>query len=350
MPRLVVARDHADEVVLEGELRDVVEGHGLAVVAEVHVEPHLRRDLVVVLLVLDAGDVREDLREAASFHADTFRGTLARVNHARYKSGMRDLHVERRELSGEIVEVWTIDREEVRNALSRSLVRAIGEAARRVETDREVRGVVLTGRGDRSFCAGADLKERRGMSEAEVRDFLAMYRTEFRFLDRLSKPVVAAIQGVAFGGGLELALTCDFRVAAPHAEMGLTEVSLAIIPGAGGTQRLTHLVGPAVAKELLLTSRRLSAEEALRLGIVNRVAREGQSAVEAALEFLEPMVTKAPIAVAAALEAVDAAVDQTLEEGLVTELRLYERTLVSRDRLEALAAFAEKRPPRFEGR
>jgi enoyl-CoA hydratase/carnithine racemase len=261
-----------------------------------------------------------------------------------------ELHIERREVSGHLVEVWTIDREPARNALNQAVVQGIGAACRRVDADREVRGVVLTGRGDKAFCAGADLKERRGMSEADVRNFLALYRTEFRFLDRLSKPVVAAISGAALGGGLELALTCDFRVAASHAEVGLTEVSLGIIPGAGGTQRLTHLVGPHVAKELLLTSRRLSAAEAHRLGLLHRVAAEGQSAVDAAIDLLEPMLHKAPIAVAAALEAVDAAVDQSLEEGLVTELRLYERTLVSQDRLEALAAFAEKRKPRFEGR
>jgi methylglutaconyl-CoA hydratase len=261
-----------------------------------------------------------------------------------------ELHIERREVAGAQVEVWTLDREAVRNALDRAVVRAIGEACRRVDADPDVRGVILTGRGDKAFCAGADLKERRNMSEADVRDFLALYRTEFRFLDRLSKPVVAAINGAALGGGLELALTCDFRVAAPHAELGLTEVSLGIIPGAGGTQRLTRIVGAHVAKELLLTSRRLGAGEAHRLSLVHRVAPEGQGMVDAAVAFLEPMLDKAPLAVAAALEAVDAAMDQTLEEGLVTELRLYERTLVSEDRREALAAFAEKRKPRFKGR
>src|SRR5690606_11472442 len=111
-----------------------------------------------------------------------------------------ELHIERREMTGQVVEVWTLDREEVRNALSRGLVKAIGAACRRVEADADVRAVVLTGRGEKAFCAGADLKERRGMSEADVRDFLALYRTEFRFLDRLSKPVVAAINGAALGG------------------------------------------------------------------------------------------------------------------------------------------------------
>lgn len=188
------------------------------------------------------------------------------------------------------------------------------------------------------------------MSEAEIRDFLALYRTEFRFLDKLSKPTVAALNGAAFGGGLELALVCDLRVAAPHARMGLTELSLGIIPGAGGTQRLTRLVGEAKAKELLLFSSRLDANEALALGILNHITEAADTLVDETVQWMRPILSKAPIAVGAALEAVDAAMDLALEDGLAAELRLYERTLVSRDRVEALEAFLEKRPPRFEGR
>ena len=188
------------------------------------------------------------------------------------------------------------------------------------------------------------------MSHSEIRDMLALYRTEFVAIDRLSKPVIAAINGVAFGGGLELALTCDLRVAASTAVVGLTEVSLAIIPGAGGTQRLTRLVGEAKAKELLLLARRLDATEALSLGVVNRVASPGVSALDCALEWATAFETSAPIAMAAALDAVDAAVELPLDAGLAFEVRAYERTLVTEDRIEALDAFLGKRPPVYRGR
>lgn len=247
-------------------------------------------------------------------------------------------------------EVWTLDRPAQRNALSMNVVRELGRLARAAAADESVRVVVLTGAGDKAFCSGADLKERRSMSEAQVRDFLALYRTEFRFVDELPKPVIAALNGVAFGGGLELALACDLRVIAASAEVGLTEVSLGIIPGAGGTQRLVRAVGSAKAKELLLFARRLSAAEAFSLGLVHRVAEPGVTALEAALEWAAVLERGAPIAMAAALEAVDAADDLPLDAGLVVEQRCYERTLVSSDRLEALAAFAEKRPPVFRGR
>ena len=200
---------------------------------------------------------------------------------------MRDLHVERRELSGEIVEVWTIDREEVRNALSRSLVRAIGEAARRVETDREVRGVVLTGRGDRSFCAGADLKERRGMSEAEVRDFLAMYRTEFRFLDRLSKPVVAAIQGVAFGGGFQIMLGADMRYIHPETKLSIMEIRWGLVPDMAGTVLMRRLARDDVLRELTYTGRVFSGEEALAYGFATRVCPDPYEAAHATARVMK---------------------------------------------------------------
>lgn len=258
---------------------------------------------------------------------------------------MTDITVERR---GPVA-IWTLDRPERMNALSRATVRRIGQLARETGADREVRAVVLTGAGERAFCAGADLKERKGMDTEEVRDFLGLYRAAFGALDRMPKPVVAALNGVALGGGLELALACDLRVMTPAAQVGLTEVSLGIIPGAGGTQRLTRLVGPARAKELILLSRRLSATEAHALGIVHQVAPEGRDLLDFTLEWIEPLASGAPVAVAAALEAIDAGADLPLDAGLLKERECYERTLDSADRLEALAAFAEKRKPVFKG-
>lgn len=248
------------------------------------------------------------------------------------------------------IAIWTIDRPDRMNALSRAVVRELGRLAREAAEDPTLRAVIIAGEGDKAFCAGADLKERRSMDEEDVRDFLPLYRASFGAIDRLPIPTVAALDGVAFGGGLELALACDFRVCAAHVTLGLTETSLGIIPGAGGTQRLTRIIGEARAKELIVFARRLDATEALALGIVNRVAPEGTRALDHALEWVKPLERAAPIAIAAALEAIDGASDRALEDGLSLELRCYERTLASEDRLEALAAFAEKRPPEFKGR
>ena len=248
------------------------------------------------------------------------------------------------------IALFTLNGPDRMNALSRHTVTALDTAARAAESDPSVRAIVITGAGDKAFCAGADLKERQGMTIDDVRAFLSLYRVAFGTIDRLSKPVIAAINGVAFGGGLELALACDFRLVHANAQIGLTETSLAIIPGAGGTQRLPRIVGEAKAKELVLFAERLTAARALEVGLVNRVVPAGTSVVEAALAFAAPFETAAPIAVAAALHAIDAAANTSIEEGLSIERQCYERTLVSEDRLEALAAFAQKRKPIFAGK
>lgn len=248
------------------------------------------------------------------------------------------------------VVIWTIDREPRMNSLSRPLLLAFGTLAREAVTNESVRAIVITGRGTKAFCAGADLKERQGMSENDIRSQVALYRSELGPLDRSPKPVIAAINGVAFGGGLELALVCDLRVAAKHAMIGLPETTLGIIPGAGGTQRLPRVVGEARAKEMILLGRRMSADEAFAWGLVNRVTPEGRDVVEDTLAWIEPIANGAPIAQAAALEAIDRSFDTTLDLGLELERVSYDRTLVSEDRREALAAFAEKRKPKFAGK
>ena len=248
------------------------------------------------------------------------------------------------------VAIWTIDRADRRNALSRAAVTALGKLAREAEANASIRAIVVTGDGEVAFCAGADLKERHGMDENAVRAQLELYRSELGPLDRSPKPVVAAINGAALGGGLELALCCDLRVAASHATFGFPETSLGIIPGAGGTQRLPRIVGEGRAKEMILLARRLTADEALAWGLVSRVAPPGTNVVEDALEWIRPIAEGAPIAQAAALAAIDRALDVSLDVGLELEKVSYDRTLVSEDRREALAAFAEKRAPRFQGR
>jgi enoyl-CoA hydratase/carnithine racemase len=246
--------------------------------------------------------------------------------------------------------VLTINRPDRRNALSRDTLYTLGRLGRELVADPEIRAIVVTGAGDKAFCAGADLKERQGMSTDDVRVQVGLYRSELGVLDRSPKPVIAAINGVAFGGGLEVALLCDLRVAAPHAELGLPETTLGIIPGAGGTQRLPRIVGEARAKEMILLGRRLSAAEALSWGLVNRVSPQGASVLEDAIAWIEPIASGAPVAQAAALRAIEDSYDVPLELGLELERVRYDETLRSEDRLEALRAFAEKRRPVYQGR
>jgi enoyl-CoA hydratase/carnithine racemase len=248
------------------------------------------------------------------------------------------------------VAIWTIDRPDRMNALSRATLLALGTLAREAAADPSVRAIVITGAGDKAFCAGADLKERQGMTENDVRVQVDLYRSELGPLDRSSKPVVAALNGVAYGGGLELALVADLRVAASHALLALPETTLGIIPGAGGTQRLPRLVGEARAKEMILLGRKVTAVEALAWGLVNRITPDGVNVVDDAVAWIEPIASGAPIAQAAALEAIDRSFDVGLEHGLELEKVSYDKTLVSADRREALAAFAEKRRPRFIGK
>ena len=248
------------------------------------------------------------------------------------------------------IAVLTLDRESRRNALSRDTLFALGRLGRELVADESVRAIVLTGAGDKAFCAGADLKERQGMSADDVRVQVGLYRSELGVLDRSPKPVIAAINGVAFGGGLELALICDLRVCAPHAELALPETTLGIIPGAGGTQRLPRVVGEARAKEMILLGRKLDATTALAWGLVNRVSPAGTSVLDDTLAWIEPIAGGAPIAQAAALGAIEASYDVPLAHGLELERVFYDETVRSEDRLEALRAFADKRRPTFRGK
>ncbi|MGA2450237.1 MAG: enoyl-CoA hydratase-related protein [Polyangiaceae bacterium] len=248
------------------------------------------------------------------------------------------------------VAIWTLDRPDRLNALSGDTLVAIGKLAREAAGNGSLRAVVLTGAGDRAFCAGADLKERHGMSDDAIRARLSQYRRELGALDRCPKPVVAALNGLTLGGGLELALCCDLRVAAPHAELGLPETSIGLVPGAGGTQRLPRVIGEGRAKEMILLARRVTAQEALEWGLVNRVAPPDRDLVEDVLEWIAPIAEGAPLAQAGALEAISRAFDVSLEVGLELEKVSYEKALVSEDRREAMAAFADKRRPRFLGK
>jgi enoyl-CoA hydratase/carnithine racemase len=242
-------------------------------------------------------------------------------------------------------ETWTINGEAKRNALSKALVAELAEQVARVSADRTVRCVVLRGAGAKAFCAGADLKERATMSPAEVTAFLQLMRKTFRAIELSDCVFIAFLNGVAFGGGTELALCCDVRVVAAEAELGLTEVKLGIIPGAGGTQRLPRLVGKGVAKELILTGRRVPAAEAVALGLASRVGTQ-----EDAEALAKQICENAPIAVGLAKHAIDEGAHLDLDAALELEQQKYAQTIGTEDRLEGLKAFAEKRPPVYRGR
>lgn len=246
------------------------------------------------------------------------------------------------------VAVLTIRRPEVHNCLNTTTLLQLREHIDRLAGDRAVRVVVVTGEGERAFCAGADLKERSTMSDEQVRFFIRTIRDTFSELERLPQPVIAAINGVAFGGGTELALACDLRVASDTARLGLTETSLGIIPGAGGTQRLPRLIGRAKAKELIFTARRISAAEALELGLVNRVVPPEQL-MQTVSSLAEEIAANAPIALAQAKHAINCGMEVDLASGLAIESQAYQVLIPTRDRLEGLAAFREKRKPIYRG-
>ncbi|WP_018130355.1 enoyl-CoA hydratase [Effusibacillus pohliae] len=242
----------------------------------------------------------------------------------------------------------TLNRPEAANALSLQMLYELHEAIHEIKFDRSVRCVILTGAGEKAFCAGADLKERAGMDPVQVRKTVALIRDNINDLEALPQPVIAAVNGVAFGGGTELALACDIRVAADQAKFGLTETSLGIIPGAGGTQRLPRLIGKGRAKELIFTARRIDAQEALAIGLVEYVTPR-ESLLDKALEIAGQIVRNAPIAVAQAKFAIDKGFDVDLQTGLAIEMNAYEVTIPTKDRLEGLRAFQEKRPPVYRG-
>jgi methylglutaconyl-CoA hydratase len=260
-------------------------------------------------------------------------------------TGNGESEVERERHGG--IEIWRLNRPDRHNALSSGMVAALDRTLAQAEFDDDLRVVVVVGAGTRAFCAGADLHERRSMSDAQVRAFLGALGGVVERIDRFPRPMIAAINGAALGGGLELALACDLRVMALGAMLALPEVTLGVIPGAGGTQRLPRLIGEARAKELILRGRRVQAAEALALGMVHGTAED---ALASALELARELEQGAPIAVAAALRAIDGGRDVALSEGLSIERECYEATLASEDRREALSAFAERRRPQFRGR
>ena len=242
----------------------------------------------------------------------------------------------------------TLNRPEAANALSIQMLSELREAIAACKFDPSVRCVLITGAGEKIFCAGADLKERAGMDLSQVRKTVSLIRESINELEALPQPVIAALNGVALGGGMELALACDIRIASETAKFGLTETSLGIIPGAGGTQRLPRLLGKGRAKELIFTARRVDAREAREIGLIEYVTPE-DSLLDKALSIANQIVLNAPIAIAQAKFAIDKGMNVDLSTGLSIEQNAYELTIPTKDRLEGIQAFKEKRPPVFIG-
>lgn len=235
------------------------------------------------------------------------------------------------------------------NLVTRELTEQLRDALAKVRGADGVRAVVVTGRGDRAFCAGSHIGEFEGLRGRVAEGKLLLEKLVYRQLADLPMPTIAAIEGDALGGGLELALCCDLRIASSRARLGMPEVRLAVIPGSGGTQRLPRIVGPARAKELILTGRIIGADEAERIGLVNQVVPAGEARM-AADAVAEEIAARGPLAVREAKRLLDAAPDVNLDAGLAAELDASERIFATDDMLEGANAFLSKRDPEYRGR
>ncbi|KAH8253002.1 hypothetical protein KR032_003129 [Drosophila birchii] len=260
--------------------------------------------------------------------------------------------VERLEGARKGISVIGLNRPAAKNSFSRGMVETFTEVLDDIKKDNGSRVVVLRSLTPGIFCAGADLKERKGMTPEEATEFVKELRSLLISIEQLPMPVIAALDGAALGGGLEMALACDIRTAASNTKMGLVETRLAIIPGAGGTQRLPRILSPALAKELIFTARVFDGAEAKDLGLVNHVVQQNETkdaAYQQALKLAEEILPNGPVGVRMAKLAIDKGMQVDLATGYSIEEICYSQVIPTKDRLEGLAAFAEKRKPVYQG-
>lgn len=244
--------------------------------------------------------------------------------------------------------VITINREDKLNALNRQLFKELKEVIQNVYNDKEIKGAVITGKGDKAFAAGADISEFTSLDKESARKMSTVGHELFKMMETCPKPIIAAVNGFALGGGCELALACHIRIAGETARFGLPEVNLGIIPGYGGTQRLTQLVGKGRAFELIMTTKMINGAEAYRIGLVNQLGHNDQL-VDTASEMIKTIATKAPIAIASVIECVNAVWDEE-QDGFEVERDKFTDCATTDDFKEGAAAFLEKRKATFQGK
>jgi enoyl-CoA hydratase len=252
------------------------------------------------------------------------------------------------EVAGGILRL-TIDRPKVLNALNAATVQELHRVFQMARDDDGVRAVIVTGAGEKAFVAGADINELAAQTPISGKETSARGQNVFNFIERFPKPVIAAINGFALGGGCELALACHIRIASENAQLGLPEVTLGIIPGYGGTQRLTRLLGKGRALELICSGERVKADEAARIGLVNRVVPLDQL-LPACEELAKKIASRAPLAIRAAIEAVVIGSEMPSEEGQLLEATLFGLLCATEDTNEGMRAFLEKRAANFVGK
>ena len=240
----------------------------------------------------------------------------------------------------------TLNRPEAMNALNPTILRELMEALETFDTDKTIGAIVVTG-NEKVFAAGADIKEMASASEEQMRQ--SPFIDSFDRIRQIKKPVIAAVSGWALGGGCELAMSCDMIVASEKAKFGQPEITIGVIPGAGGTQRLTLAVGKAIAMEMVLNNRALTAQEALQFGLVNRVVPV-ENFLQEALSLAEEIAARAPVAVRAGKEAINSVFEGSLSDGLSTEKELFYGLFSTEDQKEGMQAFIEKRKPTWKGK
>jgi len=242
----------------------------------------------------------------------------------------------------------TINRPKAMNALNIDVLKDLWKAVKEIEKQEQINGVIITGAGDKAFVAGADIAQMKDMGVMEAREFAAIGQSVFMRIENLPRPVIAAVNGYALGGGLELAMCCDIILAAEKAMFGQPEVKLGIIPGFGGTQRLTRRVGINIAKELIFTGKYISAQEALEIGLVNAVHPK-KSLMEEANKLMETILSNGPVALELAKSAINDGADQDLRVGMTIERDAFSQCFATDDQKEGMSAFLEKRDPEFIG-
>jgi enoyl-CoA hydratase len=247
------------------------------------------------------------------------------------------------------VAIIRLNRPEKLNALSREMILALSDAFKSLDSETQLRAIILTGAGEKAFCAGTDIAELTALDKERAREVSERGQALCNQIESFRVPVIAAINGIAAGGGCELALACHIRISSPNATFSLPETKLGILPGYGGTQRLAREIGKGRALEMMLTARTVGAEEALRIGLINRVAATGGLLTEAEA-FAREIALLAPLAIRSCLEAVTRGAELPLREGLVLETKLFASLFATEDVREGTRAFLEKRPPVFKGR